>query len=116
MADITWVRGDTDDLGMTISDSDGPLNLDIYTKIDLCVNSEKEPVDATNQLFVVTGTKDPDQVTNPGKIKFAMDGNEDNLGKYFYDLQAILASNSKIKTLKKGYKFTFTQDINKATS
>lgn len=113
MANVTWTRGDTDDLGMTISDESGPINLDIYTSITLCVNTERAPVDATNELFSIAGVKDPDQVANIGKIKFPMDGNEDNLGVFFYDLQAILVSNSKKKTLRKYDTFTFEQDINK---
>lgn len=116
MSDITWTRGDTDDLGMTLKADGVPINLDIYSSISLCINSEKEPIDTTNQLCIIAGVPDADQVTNTGKIKFPMDGNEDNLGKYFYDIQVILVSNSKLKTLKKGDKFTFTQDINKATS
>jgi len=119
MADITWTRGDTKALIIWIKYVPFGSTTAVYrdlsdcTSITLCVNTEAKPVDATNEVFKIVGDIDVDQTEtgNRGKVTFDMDGNEDYLGKYYYDIQAII--NTKKDTFAKGDLFVFTQDINK---
>lgn len=112
---LVWTRGDTAPFTITLKYKKGdkllPVDLSSLASITLCINSEPTPTDDLAELFKAEGVIDADPTT--GRMEFSFtDDQADNLGEFYYDIQGI-DGNSKKKTYKKGFTFTFEQDINK---
>jgi hypothetical protein len=106
----TRTRGDTLADRFTVTDSSGAaVNIAGWT-FALTLNTEKEPVDATNELVQLEGT-----ITNAaaGEVEFPWTTVEADQtpGTYYYDIQYITDTGEKYTPEKGTYKFT--QDINK---
>jgi hypothetical protein len=113
LSDIEFYRGDTYPLTLTISDSVTGLPVDIsaYT-FTLTVDSVSEPEDGSTVIFSLTGTVDPNQVVNKGKVVFTpSEENNSLVGVYYYDIQ--MEKTGYVKTIKKGYTYSVIQDITK---
>lgn len=110
MNTIIRYRGDTAADQFTIKRSGVVVDLTGCT-LKLTVNSEKDPVDDTNQLFSVDGV-----VTSAvnGQVEFAPDGTQadQNPGDYYYDIQ-LTDADGAILTADKG-RYRFKQDITKS--
>ena len=106
---ITRARGDTYRIRITFT-VDG-LRLDLTgATLLLTVNSEENPVDATNQLFQLTGAIFGDE--KDGVVDFTQTTDDaDNVGEFFHDVQ-MTAVGGEIRTLIKG-QFLMVQDITK---
>ena len=69
--EILWYRGDSWPKGFLLVDKDTGLPLDLTGYgIILTVDSKKNPIDETTQLFQVIGVVDADQIGNKGKVTF----------------------------------------------
>jgi hypothetical protein len=106
----TRTRGDTLADRFTVTDSNGaPVNITSWA-FALTLNSEKDPVDATNQIVSLAGV-----ITNAaaGEVEFPWDDLEADQppGTYYYDIQYVTDTGEKYTPVKGTYKFT--QDINK---
>lgn len=109
--DITRVRGDTFPLDFQISVTGGSLDVTGMTFL-LTVDPSPDPVNATNNLFELTGTI----VDAPnGKIRFSISlvQADQTPSEYYYDLQ-LKDTLGLLRTIAKG-KWTVVQDITKAT-
>ena len=96
--DISRVRGDTYPFVFTVQDSDGsPIDITGFS-FTLTVDPEESPVDASNNLFALTGSLT------------ALQADQDPAG-YYYDLQMTDLS-SDIRTIAKGA-WNVVQDITK---
>ena len=112
IGDIEMRRGDSYPFVLTVKDSltKLPINITGYT-FKLTVDPAKDPIDATNNIFVVIGVVDPDQVANIGKVSFVPSKvNTATAGKFFYDIEMFYGVYNR--TIAK-YKFTILQDIGK---
>ena len=114
LGDITWFRGDSFPIELTIKDKETkePVDITGYGFL-MTVNTVDNPVDISTQLFQVVGVVDPDQVTNKGKLTFTpsvADGNQ-TPETYYYDVQMTDPAGN-IRTIAK-YNFKITQDITK---
>lgn len=109
MSDITRKRGDTYFEEFVVQVNGSPLDVSGYEFL-LTVDPEKAPVDATNNIFVLTGVI----LDGPnGRVGFAPDAMEaDNVGKYFYDIQMKEISSGRFRTIVSA-KWTMEQDITK---
>jgi len=108
---ITRTRGDTQRIGLIISDAatDAPVNIAAWTAFKLTVDPSKAPEDDSTKVEQMTGI-----ITSgglDGRVHFVPSGNIPP-GVYFYDAQA-LDSNGEKYTFAAGG-FTVTQDITKA--
>jgi hypothetical protein len=108
--DICITRGDTAAWTFSIKDSAGAaVNITGFSFL-LTVDPEADPLNATNNLFQLTGT-----ITNgPGGIvEFSMSAlqADQTPAVYYFDLQMTDLA-TKIRTVAKG-KFEFKQDITK---
>jgi hypothetical protein len=111
MSRITYYRGDTYPIELTITDVSGnPVDLSGVT-FKMTVNSDKTPVDDSTKLFQVNGVLD--YLPTTGKVYFTPTALNTALspGKYYYDIQ-MLSPNGNIRTLVKD-EFRITQDITK---
>lgn len=108
--DICVPRGDTNPWTFTITESDGTtvVNITGFSYV-LTVDPSENPIDASNNLFVLTGAI----LDGPnGVVEFEMDSGEaDQLpATYFFDTQQ--TAGGGLTTVVKG-KFEFQQDISK---
>lgn len=107
---ICWARGDNDARTFTITDGSGnPIDISTWT-LQLTVSTERNPDDASEQIFAATGVPVTDG--SDGQVSFqpaagALDSV--NPGTAFYD---IARTAPDVKTLIKG-KVEFIQDIGK---
>jgi hypothetical protein len=110
VASISRYRGDTAADQFTIT-RDGTAVDITGCSFKLTVNSEKDPVDATTQLFTVDGT-----ITGAaaGEVEFAPDATQadQSPGRYYYDVQMTDATGA-IRTAAKGV-YRILQDITKS--
>lgn len=108
---ITRYRGDTVPDVYNITDDAGAA-LDISTgyTFKMTVNTEKNPVDNTNEVYSITGS-----VTDGpgGEVSFSPSTFQADQvpGTYYYDVQMVYPSGA-IKTLEKG-RYVYLQDITK---
>lgn len=108
--EICWGRGDSDAKGFVIQDSNGdPIDISGFS-FKLTVNSEKDPVDQTNEQFTINGVIG---VAASGTVSFAPTTVDTDItpGIYFYDIEQTDGSGA-IKTVIKG-KCRIIQDITK---
>lgn len=114
LGEITWFRGDSYPIELTIKDKATSEAIDIsgYAFL-MTVNTEKDPIDETAQIFQVVGEIDADQITNKGKITLTPTAVNTDLsnGTYYYDVQ-MTDSSGNIRTIAKD-KFKISQDITK---
>lgn len=112
IGEITWYRGDSYPLELTIKDKATGLVIDItgYSFI-LTIDSLDKPPDDTTKQFDVVGVLDSDPTT--GKVSFTPTNVDTDLepATYFYDVQMTDAS-SNIRTIAKD-KWKLKQDISK---
>jgi len=109
IVDITIKRGDTRRHIFTIKDADGNVvDISGWSSFTLAVTSDKDPVNTDNEMGVIAGALITDGTD--GRVGFTPTGNWD-VGKYFYDAQAIDSNSEKI-TFVEG-KYTIDQDRNK---
>lgn len=107
MTIITRSRGDTYPIEILVTADDVALDISSCT-FTLTVDPNKNPVDATDNVIVLTGSLPGDT----GRVDFPLtDEQADNLGKYYYDIQMIDAS-GLIRTIAKD-RFIWVQDITK---
>lgn len=107
--DIKRKRGDTKRITLTVRDSSKVIvDISLWTGFLLTVNSEKKPIDASNQIEQYAGVLSTDGTD--GRVHFIPTGNEP-VGKYYYDVQA-LDSNGEKTTILEG-SFEFEQDRTK---
>jgi len=108
--DILAKRGDTKRHTFTVYKSDGatPEDISSWTSFVLAINSEKFPVDATNEKEKIVGFLTTDGTD--GKMSFSPAGTLD-IGVYFYNTQAIDGNSEK--TTPTDGKYTVKQDIAK---
>jgi len=111
MSVISYYRGDyyPQELTVTNKATGDPVDITGATFL-LTVNSEKKPVDASNQLFQISGVLDADPTT--GKVVFSFEEQHTNIeiGTYYYDIQMVLAGTKR--TIKKN-SYKIHQDITK---
>jgi len=110
MSDLIRRRGDTyaDEFIIKSRSTGLPINITGYT-FTLTVDPAKDPVDATNNLFQLTGNI-VDAVA--GRVEFAPSaGQADHIGNYYYDVQMIDGASRKRTIVLAKYKFV--QDITK---
>jgi hypothetical protein len=101
-ATINRRRGDTKSINMTLTDKDGvAIPITGYTGFLLSVNTEEDPLDATNEVFQLIGTI-TDGVN--GKVSFPITvGDSDNVGEFFYDAQYIDTNSEKFTFIRGSY-------------
>ncbi len=113
--DLEYARGDMAPLAVIVKQSGAQFNWAGYTEIEITINSEKEPTDATNQVGQLAGTPRATDGSD-GTVDFVPpdQSTSDNYtpGSYFYDMTALDGSSRKV-TLFLGGKFKIRQDINK---
>lgn len=110
MTDITRKRGDTYADEFSVLSGTTGLVIDItgFTFL-LTVDTEKNPLDATNNLYQLMGV-----ITDAsnGLVEFVpSSSNTDLLGKYYFDIQMTDGA-GRIRTIDKGF-YKFVQDITK---
>lgn len=106
---ITKKRGDNKRITFTIQSSNRtPINITAWTGFQMAINTEKTPVDATNQVATQIGTISDGP---NGKVFFPVD-NTIAVGTYYYDMQGV-DENGEISTLVEG-KYIVNQDITKS--
>lgn len=111
MSELTFYRGDSFPIVVTITDSrtSEPIDLDGY-ELKLSVSSTINPVDDSSLVFDVQGVIDND--TETGKVTFTPTSQNNGVaGSYYYDIQMI-DSNSNIRTIVKA-PYLIVQDITK---
>jgi hypothetical protein len=113
LGDIEMTRADSYPLILTVKSKSTNLAIDLTGYVfKLTVNSEKDPIDITHQVFQVTGVVDLDQVANKGKVSFTpTSADTATVGKFYYDIQWTVGGTVKSWNEKK--KFTIKQDITK---
>lgn len=108
---LTRKRGDTypDIFTITSEQTGEAVDITGYTFL-MTVDPEKDPDDATNNLFQLTGT-----ITNAsaGVMQFAPSAvqADQEIGTYYYDAQ-LIDDSGYIRTFESG-KYKFVQDITK---
>ncbi len=110
MTALSRKRGDTyaDEFVFKSATTGLPLNVTGYT-FYLTVNSDKTPVDTTNQKYQLTGTI---LDAANGRVEFAPSAVQaDLVGNYFYEVQ-MTDTNSRKRTILSD-KYIYTQDITK---
>ena len=103
-------RGDTKGIVFVIKQADEVTVVDIstWTAFTLTVDPSKAPADAAANEFQATGAFVTDG--SDGKIRFYPPGTTD-VGKYYYDVQALDNDGKKCTPVEGKYKLT--QDITK---
>lgn len=110
MTDIVRKRGDTyaNEFIFTSKATGLPINLTGYTFI-LTVDPSKAPLDATNNLFQITGAIID---AAAARVEFAPSAVQaDHVGTFYFDLQLVDAAGRK-RTVDSG-KYKLEQDITK---
>jgi len=117
---VTFTRGDTGPYRLHLTQDGADLDLTGFTNIEVVVNSEQEPADATNEQFRQPGTLTA--TPTDGRIDFQPVGanvaarktESDGYvpGEYFYDLQVDDGAGERV-TLLNGGDYVVQQDINK---
>lgn len=108
--DIERKRGDTRRMVFVVKDKAGTVvNIGTWSAFTLTVDPAKDPADALNNIFQVTGALLTDG--SDGKVYFVPPGTSP-VGNYFYDVQALDGNVEKI-TIAEG-KYKLTQDITKS--
>ena len=110
--DITWYRGDSFPIELTIKDKATGNAVDITGyAFKLTVDELQDPPDTSTKKFSVDGVLDGTPST--GKVAFTPSTTDTAIlpADYYYDVQMTDAS-SNIRTIAK-YKFTISQDITK---
>ena len=108
-ADICVTRGDSPVIPVTVEDDTGAA-IDITGGVfTLTVDPSKDPVDASNNVFITAGVID---VALDGTLTFSPSTTDTDqaAGIYFYDVQMVLAGSTR--TILKG-EFEILQDITK---
>lgn len=110
MSDLTRRRGDSYADEFIIKDRDTGLAIDITgCTFVMTVDPAKEPSDALNNLFTVSGTI-LDAVN--GRVEFAPTATQtDHVGQFYYDIQMTDGAGRKRTVVLAKYKLT--QDISK---
>lgn len=112
LGDITFYRGDSYPITLTIRDKDtsDPVDITGYS-FRMTVNTEKDPTSIATQLFTVDGVLDADPTT--GRVSFTpSDTDTDHpSGTYYYDIE-MTDTGGNVRTIAK-YKFKLVQDISK---
>lgn len=111
MTDITRKRGDTyaDEFIIKSKATGLPLDITGYSFV-LTVDPEKEPADAANNKYALTGTIVDAEA---GRVEFAPTALQaDLVGNFFFDVQMIDGAGRK-RTIDAG-KYVYKQDISKA--
>lgn len=106
---IERTRGDTyaDEFTITLKDNWQPANLAGCSFL-LTLNSLKEPIDTTTQVYQITGQVVPLE----GKVLCAPTAEQaDRIGKFYFDLQMTDAT-GKVRTVLSGT-YIYKQDITK---
>lgn len=117
---ITWTRGDSAPQTMVLTRAGSAVDLTGLNGLEIVVNTEEEPSDATNEQFrmpvTIVGA------ATDGRISFAPAGADPAsritaadayvVGEYFYDLAGLDQAGDKL-TLLNGGEFQVDQDINK---
>jgi len=113
LGDIEMTRADSYPLILTIKSKSTGLPIDLTGYIfKLTVNSEKDPIDITHQIFQIIGVVDPNQVANKGKVSFTPTSVDTaTVGKFYYDIQWIVGGT--VRSWNKKKNFTIKQDITK---
>lgn len=110
MTDFTRKRGDTyaDEIIVTSTTTGLPINITGYT-FKMTVDPSKAPIDATANLYQLTGTI---LDAAAGRVEFAPTAMQaDHVGVFYHDVQMIDVA-GRIRTIDSG-KYTYTQDITK---
>lgn len=117
---ITYTRGDTAPHRLHLTQDGADLDLTGFLNIEIVVNTEETPVDATNEVLRQPGTLTATPID--GRIDFQPVGasvaarkTESDAyppGEYFYDLQVDDGAGERV-TLLNGGEFIVAQDINK---
>ena len=112
LGEITWYRGDSYPILLTLKSDTVAINLTGYAFI-LTVDSIQNPPDDKTKKFSVVGVVDPDQTVNTGKFTLKPTTTDTNIdsGTYYYDLQMTDPSGN-IRTIAKD-KWKMVQDITK---
>ena len=106
---ITRFRGDTKPLVVTLTSRGQPINLTGCTAFTLTADPSRNPVDATNNIFALTGTI---LDAAAGTVEFLPSALEANhVGTFYFDLH-YLDSRGLLNTAGKD-KLVFEQDIGK---
>ena len=108
--DIEKKRGDTKRHTFIVHKADGKTILDVsaWSGFLFTIDPEKKPTTDANNISQIVGQLTTDGLD--GKISFTPTGTVD-IGKYFYDAQA-LDGNGEKYTMSEG-KYKITQDITK---
>ena len=107
--DIEIKRNDTRRHVFFLKINDVAVDISTWTDFVLTVNSEKKPVDNTNEIGSIVGAFTASGVD--GGVFFTPPGDW-AIGKYFYDIQAI-DTNGERFTILDG-KYAIKQDITKS--
>ena len=104
-------RGDSYPLEFTITNTDGQEVDLTESTLKFTVNSVKDPVDDSTQLFQIDGDLNVDPTT--GKVVFFPTEVQTDLpkGKYYYDIE-LRSISGQVRTVAKE-SFTILQDISK---
>lgn len=106
---ITRFRGDTKPIIITLYSDAGPLDLIGCSGFTLTADQSKEPIDSTNNIFVLNGTilSAPD-----GMVEFLITPSQANhIGTFYFDVQ-YLDVRGMINTVGKEI-LVLVQDISK---
>lgn len=110
--EIEYYRGDFYPKVMTIKDKATKIPVDLTgATLVMTVNTEKDPVDTTNELFKISGVIDADPTT--GKVSFTptAENTDQPKAKYWYDISMETAGVSA-RTIVKA-PFVISMDIGK---
>ena len=117
---ITYVRADTAPFRLRLTQDGADLDLTGFTNIEIVVNTDEAPADATNEQFrqpgTLTGTPTDGRIDfQPVGASVAARKIESEAyvpGEFFYDLQADDGAGERV-TLLNGGAYNVMQDINK---
>lgn len=111
---ISWYRGDSYPIELTITDADTSTEISLtgYSFL-LTVDTLKNPPDNSTKVFEVAGVIASDQVANIGEVSFTPTAIQTAITPktYFYDIQMYEGTNY-IRTIAKD-KWKIVQDITK---
>lgn len=111
MASITFYRGDSYPLTVTITDTGTRLPIDITAAtITLTVDAARNPSDETTKKFSLAGILDDDPTTGVVTFTPTTTNNDISPGTYYYDIQ--MTQGTTVRTLEKD-EYIITQDLNK---
>lgn len=109
---VEWYRGDSYPFELTVKDKEtgNPIDITGYSFL-FTVNTSKDPIDAADEVFSVSGVLDGTPST--GKVSFTPTAVQTNIDKkkYYYDVQ-MTDDSGNIRTIAKN-SFSILQDITK---